>query len=752
MINDVVRLALAHGHLERVEDQLGAQVVGHRPADDAAREGVEHDREMHEAHGHRPRRACPREGGGDVGDPELVRRHGGEVALHQVGRRPHLAIPSRRRGPAAAVAGTHEPRFAHQPGYALATMPLAGRAQLGVDAQGPVGPAGCGVDRPDALHERGVLSRPHRGRPLQPGVGPRLRHGPARAPWRRWGRRRGSLAHEPKTRAAPRRSRGRDPGVWRLTRPCGYGPPHPLRGCRASCRSARTSPRRRASSSFSAALGTAAPPPGPPPPRSASRTQLRMACAEGSNSRGPARSGHDPHGRARPSAGGPAADTAASFWASLNTSLESIIGVHPVRANPNPDHARTAQSDPSPQDPEPSTRSGQTHSGHSAPASLMTPRNRRQASSDMAAGAGAAVPWPARSAGAWLIGSTPSPPPGRAAAWPPTRLRSRAVPPPGTRGLPSSGPRPPSAGTARSSLCGRPPRAWTPAPPGRPPTPLRRGPRAPGPPDPPRAPPTLSARVRGGRPLRTAAPGLLATMTRHAVAATRAQRACSSGCAQRRTGRPQSPSWSAKTSLLARPALGKLTSVLPHLDAEYNIWMRFTMSDRQGDKVEAIDLTVRLRYIMALFGLTVAELAEKAGVSKRAMENYLAAPSSPRATTIVQLCDELGISIEWLLCGYREVEPVQVRDTVSGGMFQLLRDVKADAQMAPAFAEGDPQSDAFRRFASDASFRYAGRVARALYGDDWRALGPRAPRAELSWGQGPAMPLFPDDPTDGSDK
>ena len=176
------------------------------------------------------------------------------------------------------------------------------------------------------------------------------------------------------------------------------------------------------------------------------------------------------------------------------------------------------------------------------------------------------------------------------------------------------------------------------------------------------------------------------------------------------------------------------------------------MSDRQGVKVEAIDLTVRLRHIMALFGLTVAELAEKAGVSKRAMENYLAAPSSPRATTIVQLCSELGISIEWLLCGYREVEPVQVRDTVSGGMFQLLRDVKADAQMAPAFAEGDPQSDAFRRFASDASFRYAGRVARALYGDDWRALGPRAPRAELSWGQGPAMPLFPDDPTDGSDR
>jgi hypothetical protein len=32
--------AAVKGHLERVDDELGAHVVGHRPADDPSREGV----------------------------------------------------------------------------------------------------------------------------------------------------------------------------------------------------------------------------------------------------------------------------------------------------------------------------------------------------------------------------------------------------------------------------------------------------------------------------------------------------------------------------------------------------------------------------------------------------------------------------------------------------------------------------------------------------------------------------------------
>jgi len=41
MMNDIDRLALADCHLERVQHQFGAQVVGHRPADDLAAEGVQ---------------------------------------------------------------------------------------------------------------------------------------------------------------------------------------------------------------------------------------------------------------------------------------------------------------------------------------------------------------------------------------------------------------------------------------------------------------------------------------------------------------------------------------------------------------------------------------------------------------------------------------------------------------------------------------------------------------------------------------
>ena len=35
--------ALVQGHAQGVEDQFAAQVIGHRPADDAAGERVEHD-------------------------------------------------------------------------------------------------------------------------------------------------------------------------------------------------------------------------------------------------------------------------------------------------------------------------------------------------------------------------------------------------------------------------------------------------------------------------------------------------------------------------------------------------------------------------------------------------------------------------------------------------------------------------------------------------------------------------------------
>ena len=61
--------AAVDGHLEGVDDELGAEVVGDRPADDPARVAVEHDRDVEPA--------LPGAHVADVGDPEPVRRRRG---------------------------------------------------------------------------------------------------------------------------------------------------------------------------------------------------------------------------------------------------------------------------------------------------------------------------------------------------------------------------------------------------------------------------------------------------------------------------------------------------------------------------------------------------------------------------------------------------------------------------------------------------------------------------------------------------
>jgi hypothetical protein len=45
MMNDVGRLPLVQSHVQRIEHEFGAQMIDHRPTDDAPRAGVEDDRQ-----------------------------------------------------------------------------------------------------------------------------------------------------------------------------------------------------------------------------------------------------------------------------------------------------------------------------------------------------------------------------------------------------------------------------------------------------------------------------------------------------------------------------------------------------------------------------------------------------------------------------------------------------------------------------------------------------------------------------------
>lgn len=115
-MNHVTGPTLCDGHLQGVQDQFRTQVVGHRPSDNPAAEGVEHDGEIEET--------GSRGNVGNIGHPEPVRGFGHEVAVDEVGSWAHLLISPRRDGAAASVAGPNETGLAHQPGDALARVPF----------------------------------------------------------------------------------------------------------------------------------------------------------------------------------------------------------------------------------------------------------------------------------------------------------------------------------------------------------------------------------------------------------------------------------------------------------------------------------------------------------------------------------------------------------------------------------------------------------------------------------------------------
>ena len=133
--------------------------------------------------------------------------------------------------------------------------------------------------------------------------------------------------------------------------------------------------------------------------------------------------------------------------------------------------------------------------------------------------------------------------------------------------------------------------------------------------------------------------------------------------------------------------------------------------------LETLNISHMLRSIMVVRGLTVSELADMAGVSKSAMEKYLAGPSSPRAVAIANLSLSLKLSADMLMFG--ELDPhVEVAYQLAFKAFaKLIEDLKSHEALAAEFATLDPKSKQFSDFVRDLAFERAGQFKRTFNAD-----------------------------------
>ena len=142
------RPAAPQRHLQRVDDELAAYVIGDRPTDDPAAPGVEHDGQV----------ALALRGGvlGDVHDPQPVRSLGVEPAAHQVvgwlGRRVASGA-----GPALSPIDILNAGLAHEALDALtAAAVVLAQSQFGMHPRRAIGPTAHPVDVHDRVRENGI--------------------------------------------------------------------------------------------------------------------------------------------------------------------------------------------------------------------------------------------------------------------------------------------------------------------------------------------------------------------------------------------------------------------------------------------------------------------------------------------------------------------------------------------------------------------------------------------------------------------
>jgi hypothetical protein len=158
------RLAAPDGHLQGVDDELGAHVIADRPAHHHPAERLEDHRQVDLAIAGRVF--------GDVHHPQAVRLDRIEGPVDEVRRRLGGRVASGAAPPAPPVDALHA-GLAHQPFHPLAaTADTLAQAQLGVHPRRPVAPPAHAVDVDDGVGQVGVVEIPIRDRLGLPGVEP----------------------------------------------------------------------------------------------------------------------------------------------------------------------------------------------------------------------------------------------------------------------------------------------------------------------------------------------------------------------------------------------------------------------------------------------------------------------------------------------------------------------------------------------------------------------------------------------------
>jgi hypothetical protein len=95
-MNHIRRPSPMKRHVERVKNEFGAQLIGHRPTDDAPTKPVQHDSDEKKTSQRRHVR--------DIRDPQLVWTCGGKVPVDQIRSWPCVSISNRRRKAVSLVA------------------------------------------------------------------------------------------------------------------------------------------------------------------------------------------------------------------------------------------------------------------------------------------------------------------------------------------------------------------------------------------------------------------------------------------------------------------------------------------------------------------------------------------------------------------------------------------------------------------------------------------------------------------------